>query len=60
MAAASLTTYNLLKATIANRQDTAKPFEWIYSLEAPNYAKVTGGLMLVRPRILGNKSSGLL
>ena len=60
VAAASLTTYSLLRATIANLQNTAKPFEWNYSLEAQNYAKVSGGLMLVRPRILGNKSSALL
>ncbi len=60
VAAASLSTYRILKATIANLQDTKRPFEWNYSLEVENYAKITGGLMMVRPRILGSESSGLL
>ena len=34
--------------------------EWSYPLEAPGYAELSGGLLLVRPRILGSKSSGLL
>jgi hypothetical protein len=37
-----------------------RPFEWNYTLEAPNYAKAAGDLLLVRPRVLGSKSSGLL
>jgi len=31
-----------------------------YSLVADNYAKAAGGLLLVRPRVLGVKSSDLL
>ena len=60
VAAASLTTYSILKATIANLRDTSQPFEWNYSLEAENYAKVAGGLIMLRPRILGTKGSALL
>jgi len=60
MVANSLATFSLTKATIANLQDTGKPFEWHYSLEADKYAKLSGGLLLVRPRILGSKSSNLL
>jgi hypothetical protein len=37
-----------------------RPFEWNYTLEAPNYAKTAGDLLLVRPRVLGNQSSALL
>ena len=60
VAAASLSTYQILKATITNLQDTKRPFEWNYSLEVDNYAKFTGGLMMVRPRVLGIESSSLL
>jgi hypothetical protein len=60
LAAASLANYRILKATITNLHETREPFEWNYSLEAENYAKATGGLMMVRPRVLGSKSSGLL
>lgn len=37
-----------------------KPFEWHYTLEAENFAKPAGDLLLVRPRVLGNKSSALM
>lgn len=60
LAAASLANYRILKATVTNLHETRKPFEWKYSLEAENYAKTTGGLMMVRPRVLGSKTSGLL
>ena len=60
LVSASLSSFSILKATIANLQDTKRPFEWNYSLEVDNYAKLTGGLMMVRPRILGSESSGLL
>jgi len=60
MVANSLATFSLTKAAIANLQDTGKPFEWHYSLEADKYAELSGGLLLVRPRILGSKSSNLL
>jgi len=42
MVANSLATFRLTKATIANLQDTSKPFEWHYSLEADKYAKLSG------------------
>jgi hypothetical protein len=60
MVANSLASFSLTKASIANLQDTSRPFEWHYSLEADKYAKLSGGLLLVRPRILGSKSSNLL
>src|SRR5262249_22217987 len=31
-----------------------------YSLMAENYAKLTGGLLLVRPRVFGSKASAIL
>jgi hypothetical protein len=58
--ASSLTDFRLLKATVANARLADRPFEWNYTLEADGYAKSAGDLLLVRPRILGSKSSGLL
>jgi transglutaminase-like putative cysteine protease len=60
VAGASFSTFQILKATVANLRVADRPFEWNYSLEAPNYAKTVGDLLLVRPRVLGSKSSGLL
>lgn len=57
---ASLSTFQILKATVANLHTADRPFEWNYTLEAPNYAKSAGDLLLVRPRVLGSKSSALL
>jgi hypothetical protein len=58
--ARSLATYHLTKASVRNLDHTDQPFEWDYSLVADSYAKTAGGLLLVRPRVLGNKSSDLL
>jgi hypothetical protein len=60
VAGASLATFRILKATDANLRVADRPFEWNYTLEAPNYAKSAGDLLFVRPRVLGSKSSGLL
>jgi hypothetical protein len=60
VAGASFSTFQILKATVANLHAADRPFEWKYSLEAPNYAKSAGDLLLVRPRVLGSKTSGLL
>jgi hypothetical protein len=56
----SLPTYRLTNASIGNLERTDLPFVFNYSLVAENYAKNAGGLLLVRPRIVGNKSSDLL
>jgi hypothetical protein len=56
----SLPTFQITKATLVNLNQTDQPFGYQYSLVAPNYAKNAGGLLLVRPRILGNNSSDLL
>jgi len=44
----------------SNLEKTDLPFVFDYSLVADNYAKAAGGLLLVRPRVLGVKSSDLL
>jgi Domain of Unknown Function with PDB structure (DUF3857)/Transglutaminase-like superfamily len=56
----SLATYQITKATVTNLKQTDQPFGFNYSFVALDYAKSAGNLMLVRPRVLGSKSSGLL
>ena len=56
----SLSVFRVTKASVANLDQTDSPFVWNYSFQAENYAKSAGNLLLVRPRVLGSKSSGLL
>jgi hypothetical protein len=56
----SFPTFQLTKAAITNRQISSKPLEWTYSLEVDQYARPTGDLLTVRPRVLGSMSTGLL
>jgi hypothetical protein len=56
----SLSSYHVTKASIINLDQTELPFEFDYSLVADNYAKAAGNLLLVRPRVVGVKSSDLL
>jgi len=58
--AGSLSLFQLTRATVVNLDQTDQPFGFKYSFEAPNYAKNAGGLLLVRPRVLGVKTSGIL
>ena len=56
----SLATYHITKASVSNLMQSDQPFGYNYSVIAESYAKPAGSLLLVRPRILGNKSSDLL
>jgi Domain of Unknown Function with PDB structure (DUF3857)/Transglutaminase-like superfamily len=56
----SLSTFHLTKASMTYLNQTELPFRFNYSLIADNYAKSAGDLLLVRPRVLGVKSSDLL
>jgi uncharacterized protein DUF3857/transglutaminase superfamily protein len=56
----SLSTFQITKASVVNLNLTDLPFGYQYSLVAENYAKNAGNLLLVRPRVLGSKSSDLL
>jgi hypothetical protein len=60
MLAHAFTTYSITKATVSNLHANELPFQYNYSISADNYAKVTGDLLLVRPRVLGSQSSALL
>ena len=57
---ASLASYQILKAVLVNAHSQNQPLEWKYTLEAHNYAKGTGEVVLVRPRVLGSFSSALM
>ncbi|HTQ59567.1 MAG TPA: DUF3857 and transglutaminase domain-containing protein [Candidatus Solibacter sp.] len=58
--AGSLANYQITKATISNLKDSDQPFIYDYSLVSEDYAKPAGNLLLVRPRVVGVKSSALL
>lgn len=56
----SLSNFQITKASVINFDHTDQPFGFKYSFQASNYAKNAGNLLLVRPRVLGSKSSGVL
>jgi hypothetical protein len=56
---ASFSNFQVLRASVANVQAIDRPFEWNYSIEAEDYAKVGSDLLLIRPRLLGFKTSPL-
>lgn len=56
----SLGTFQISEATVANLKVPELPFEYAYTLTAPGYAKGGGGLMLVRPRVIGISTSDIL
>lgn len=58
--AGSLSLFRITQARVINLNQTERPFGFNYTFEAPNYAKDAGGLLLVRPRVLGVKTSGML
>ena len=58
--AGSLSLFSISKASIDNLNQTDQPFGFHYTFEARNYAKNAGGLLLVRPRVLGVKTSAIL
>jgi len=56
----SLATFQIGKATVTSLHQTDFPFEYHYSFVSADYAKHAGNLLLVRPRVLGSKSSAIL
>ena len=56
----SLGNFQIAKASVVNLQQTDQPFEFNYSIVSQDYAKPAGNLLLVRPRVVGVKTSGLL
>lgn len=58
--AGSLSQYQIRQASLVNLDQNERPFGFEYAFDAPNYAKDAGGLLLVRPRIVGVKAEGFL
>ena len=56
----SLSGFQIVKASVTNLEATDQPFGFNYTFQSPNYAKLAGNLLLLRPRVLGSKSSGVL
>ncbi len=52
--------YQLVSANIANLEASEKELIVQYRLEIPNFGKVAGPLLLLRPRVLGDDSADLL
>jgi hypothetical protein len=58
--AGSLSSFQIVRASIVNSEHTDQPFGFNYSFQSDNYAKNAGNLLLVRPRVLGSKSWSVL
>ncbi len=56
----SMGTFQITKASVINLKQTTLPFGYDWSFGALDYGKVAGDLLLVRPRVIGEKSNGLL
>lgn len=56
----SVGTYQIAKASIGNLDLRDQPFQYTYSFVLPGYAKPAGDLVLLRTRVLGEKSSDIL
>jgi transglutaminase-like putative cysteine protease len=56
----SLATFQILNAAVANLRVVEKPLIWKYTVEIPRYPRTAGDLLIIRPRVLGSMSSGLL
>lgn len=60
MLAASLSSYQITKASVLDSRGSGGVFEWHYSIEASHYANTSGELLLIRPRVMGSKAIGIL
>jgi hypothetical protein len=58
--AGSLSSFQIERASVMNLEQTDQPFGFNYSFRSDSYAKTAGNLLLVRPRVLGSKASGVL
>ncbi len=56
----SMANFHITHATLLNVQQTDQPFGFNYTFESQNYAKNAGNLLLLRPRVIGNKGLGFL
>ena len=45
---------------MTNQRIVEQPLIWKYSVEIPRYPRTAGDMLIIRPRVLGSVSSGLL
>lgn len=55
----SMAAFRITAATIGNQTLTNLPLEWRFSLTASAYARRSGDLVMLRPRLLGTKAEQL-
>jgi transglutaminase-like putative cysteine protease len=60
MLTGSLSTFQILNASVGNVRVLDRPLIWSYKLEIPRYPKMAGDLLIIRPRVFGSVSSSLL
>lgn len=58
--AGSLSNFGIMKAVVVNLSQPDQPFGFRYTFQADRYAKNAGGMLLVRPRVIGEKARGIL
>jgi hypothetical protein len=58
--AGSLSSFHITHASVTNLQLADQPFGFDYTFDSNGYAKIAGNLLLVRPRVIGRKSSAVL
>jgi len=56
----SVGSFRITKASITSLKQYDLPFGYDWSFFAPDYGKTAGNLLLIRPRVLGIQSSGIL
>jgi hypothetical protein len=56
----SLSTFQILRAAVGNQTVMEQPLIWQYTVEIPRYPRNAGDLLIIRPRVFGSMSSGLL
>jgi len=56
----SMGTFEITKASVSNLKQNTLPFGYDWTFSAIDYGKTAGDLLLVRPRVLGVKASGIL
>ena len=56
----SLSTFQILHAAVGNLRIVEQPLIWNYTIEIPRYPRTAGDLLIIRPRVFGSMSSGML
>jgi len=56
----SIGMFDITSAQMLNLDVTDLPFGYVFNLVAPSYAKPAGNLLMIRPRVMGIRSSDLM